>query len=173
MDLCNKGFKHIVLKNAALSSAAFHEKQREEALQATQKLEVAMADLEKRKKQVAALREEINSLSNQIDSADDAGDIDRAIDLQRARAGARQRLNRVQAGTEPPVPTSETECAPQSKKRKQPETETEPEAETETEVEPKPLTDARPVTEEVETNRPKPKKKTKRRKTNWTKPRKK
>ena len=125
VDLCNKGFQHIVARGTGLSSASFQEKQREEARKAQEKLDIARADLENRRRQVAALREEINSLSIQLDGADDAGDIDRAIDLQRTRASARLRLNRAQAGlgTAAPPPSTSPPPAPRTpaarpKKRK-------------------------------------------------------
>ena len=121
VDLCNKGFQHIVARGTGLSSASFQEKQREEARKAKEKLDSARADLEKRKRLVIALQAEIKSLTEQLNNANEAGDIDLAINLQQTRAVARQELNRantaVETSSTSPPPAPRTPVT-RSKKRK-------------------------------------------------------
>lgn len=181
-ELCENGFHHIIKNHAELNikkgyraDAEKTEKRHQEEITKVREQEKAKYDEKEENLRKKLLDQEKKSLDhekmiqmlyNKVYGQPLKGGFESETQPESESRAALEAGPASQSETEPEA-ASESVSTPtlQSKKRKQPETETE--------VEPKPLTDARPVTEEVETNRPKPKKKTKRRKTNWTKPRKK
>ena len=175
-ELCENGFHHIIENHAELNvkkgyraDAEKTEKRHQEEITKVREQEKAKYDEkeENLRKQLLDQDKKLSMLMNKVFGETSKGGFESETQPEpEPRAAlevgpAFQPQAQLEAESQPEVePASESVSTPtlRSKKRKQPESE----------VEPKRITESRPVTEEVQTNRPIPKKKTKRRKTNWT-----